>query len=168
MYEAAEYRKLEPGDKLLSQGKIPNKIYLILKGVVRAYLILENGKEVTTRLFNPYMFFASIKALLNKKPSSIIYEALTESEVLELDFTTFSNLCHNHLDVMGLYAKVLEDTIIRSEARFIEFSSSDATKRYLDLRKRINNLDNLIPQYQIAASIGITPVQLSRIRAKLN
>jgi CRP-like cAMP-binding protein len=168
LYEAAVYRKLKPGETLLKQGKVPNKIYLMTKGIVRAYLVLENGKEITTRLFNPNMFFASFKALLNKKPSRIIYEALTESEVLELDFNTLSNISHSHLEVMNLYAKVLEDIIIRGEARFIALSSTDATKRYLDLRKRIPNLDNSIPQYQIASSIGVTPVQLSRIRAKLN
>lgn len=168
LYDEAKHVKLKSNVKLLRQGKIPEKLYLIVKGVVRAYLVLDNGKEVTTRLFNPYMFFASFKALLNRKPSRIIYETLTDCEILELDFNVFSELSKKHLEVMGLYAKVLEDTIIRSEARFIELSSTDATKRYLQLRKRIPDLDNIIPQYQIAACIGITPVQLSRIRAKLN
>jgi hypothetical protein len=44
----------------------------------------------------------------------------------------------------------------------------NATERYLSLRKQIPNIDNLIPQYQIATYLSITPVQLSRIRNNLN
>ncbi|MGB6268061.1 MAG: hypothetical protein WBF67_03545 [Olleya sp.] len=44
----------------------------------------------------------------------------------------------------------------------------NAKGRYLKLREKIPNIDNLIPQYQIAAYLSITPVQLSRIRAFIN
>ncbi|WP_055437334.1 hypothetical protein [Lacinutrix algicola] len=73
---------------------------------MRSYILLSNGKEVTTTLYSPLMFFASFKALLHKKPTNLIYEALTDCDVFEIE-------------------------------------------------------------YQIAAALGITPVQLSRIRARL-
>ena len=43
----------------------------------------------------------------------------------------------------------------------------DATQRYLKLCKKIPDIESLIPQYQIASYLGITPVQLSRIRKKM-
>jgi len=33
----------------------------------------------------------------------------------------------------------------------------DATQRYLKLRTQIPNIDDLIPQYQIASYLSITP-----------
>lgn len=167
LYNNANYKEIKPGDKLLDIGTVSQKIYFIADGVIRAYLILSSGKEVTTTLFNPFMFFASFKALLKQQPSDLIYEALTECHVFEIDYNIFYNLCKKDINLMEFYGKFLEYIILRNEERFIEYSSKNATERYLSLRKRIPKLDNRIPQYQIAASLGITPVQLSRIRAKL-
>ncbi|WP_452224572.1 Crp/Fnr family transcriptional regulator [Lacinutrix chionoecetis] len=167
LYNSATYREIETGDKILELGVVPQKIFFITRGVIRSYLILQNGKEITTTLFNPLMFFASFKGLLKKKPSHLIYQALTNCHIFEIDYNDFYNLCKKDINLMALYVKFLEFIILRSEERFIEYSSNDAKQRYLLLRDRIPNIDNDIPQYQIAASLGITPVQLSRIRAKL-
>lgn len=167
LYELASLKQIKPNQKLLKQGIKPQKIYLITKGVLRSYLTLYSGKEVTTTLYYPFMFFASFRALLNKESSNIVYEALTDCDVFEIDFEAFNKLGVKNVDIMILYSKILEFIILKCEDRYIELSHKDASERYLALRNRIPDLDNVIPQYQIAASLGITPVQLSRIRAKL-
>jgi hypothetical protein len=43
----------------------------------------------------------------------------------------------------------------------------DAKAQYLALLKKMPNIEELIPQYQIASYLSITPVQLSRIRRKI-
>jgi len=166
-YDSSNLKKLKPNDVLLKLGTTPKKIYFISKGVVRAYKPLVNGKEVSITLFSPFMFFASFKALLDREPTKIVYQALTECEVFEVDFKEFQRVSANNPDVLKAYTKFLEYLVIRSEARFVELSSTNAKERYLSLRKRIPDLDNVLPQYQIAAGLGITPVQLSRIRAKM-
>ncbi|WP_055445819.1 Crp/Fnr family transcriptional regulator [Lacinutrix mariniflava] len=167
LYKIASYKEIKQGEKLLDLGVVPQKIYFIASGVIRSYILLTSGKEVTTALYNPLMFFASFRALLKKEPTNLIFEALTDCHVFEIDFGVFYNLCKKDINLMTLYSKFLGYLILRSEARFIEMSSNDAKERYLLLRERIPNLDNTIAQYQIASSLGITPVQLSRIRAKL-
>ena len=67
-----------------------------------------------------------------------------------------------------LYSRVLESVYIIYEKRLVEMISLDATNRYLELRKQISKVDELIPQYHIASFLGITPVQLSRIRRKID
>ena len=167
LHDFSKFKELKSNEKLLKQGVIPQKVYFITKGVIRAYLRLDSGKEVTTTLHYPLMFFGSFRALLKKEPTSIIYETLTDCHVYEIDFTDFYRLCAKNIEVMALYSKLLESIIFKKEERYIELSHKDAKARYLSLRERIPDLDNIIPQYQIAASLGITPVQLSRIRAKL-
>ena len=41
------------------------------------------------------------------------------------------------------------------------------SERYEILKKRIPDIDNLIPQDQIASYLNITPVQLSRLRREM-
>lgn len=167
LYSFAKYKVLKPNEKLLRQGVVPQKVYLIVDGVIRSYLVMDSGKEITTALHYPFMIFGSFKALLKKESTSIIYEALTACHVYEIDFANFYEVCTKNIDVMTFYTKFLESIVLKKEERYIELSYKDAKARYLTLRERISNLDNIIPQYQIAASLGITPVQLSRIRSKL-
>jgi hypothetical protein len=69
------------------------------------------------------------------------------------------------MDVLKLYVGYLEHVFSINEDRHLKILSKDAKERYLDLKKNIPDIDDLIPQYQIAAYLNITPVQLSRIRS---
>jgi len=167
LYESASIIQLKPNDTLIEQGDVPQKIYFLAEGVLRSYFILDNGKEITTSLFQPFSICTSFKALLKQEPSNFIIEALTDGLVFEIDYAFFNKLSLENFELMTVYSKFLEFIVLKNEDRFVELSYKNATERYIALRERIPNLDNIIPQYQIASSLSITPVQLSRIRAKL-
>ena len=52
------------------------------------------------------------------------------------------------------------------EKREIELVTLEASERYEIFKKEHPNLENLINQYHIASYLGVSPTQLSRIRAK--
>jgi CRP-like cAMP-binding protein len=160
-------RQLNAKTILVELGKNPDTMYLLVKGVVRSFFILENGKEITKTLFSDLELCSSFSALIKGKPSEIIYETLTECVILELNYHKFKELCTSNIEILNLYVNYLESHFIKNEEKHLEILSLSATERYLALRKRIPNIDNLIPQYQIAAYLNITPVQLSRIRSSL-
>jgi hypothetical protein len=88
--------------------------------------------------------------------------------VYEIDFIQIIKLCKTNLEISNLYNKILEKIFISYEERQLELISMNAKQRYLQLRKRMPDIDTMIPQYQIASYLSITPVQLSRIRKDLN
>ena len=145
----------------------PTKIYLIISGVMRCYIISESGKECNKNFFFPFSFAASLKALISKKPSEIIYETLTETELYEINFQALMDMCKTDLEISNLYSRLLEYAFINYEKRQLELISMDATQRYSRLLQDVPNIDALVPQYHIASYLSITPVQLSRIRKKL-
>ncbi|WP_136481168.1 Crp/Fnr family transcriptional regulator [Cognatitamlana onchidii] len=161
------YRKLEKGYEIGKPNEIPTKIYMLVSGVMRAYLSSESGKEFNKNFFMPFSFVGAFTGLIKKKPSKLVYEALTECKVYEVDFEVFMDLCKTDINVSNLYNRVLEFVFIKYEERQLELISMDATERYLKLCKKIPEIESLIPQYQIASYLSITPVQLSRIRKKL-
>ncbi|WP_292944979.1 Crp/Fnr family transcriptional regulator [Olleya sp. UBA1516] len=167
VYEIAHIKQVKSGTVLVNIGDVPNKIYMINKGVMRSYVRLENGKEVTKSIFVPRIILASFRALINQTPSECIYESLTDCEIYEVDYFKYKALCETNAEVLGFHAKFLEQLLCQHDAKHIELLTMNAKQRYLKLRKVIPNIDNLIPQYQIAKFLSITPVQLSRIRAKL-
>ena len=167
LYAIADLKAFKAGTKLVNLGDISRKLYLLNTGVLRSYLIMENGKELTKTLFKPVQFFASFQSMLSNRPSEFIFETLTDCHIYEIDYEAFVNLCNTNTEVLKFYARYLEFLFVAGENVFIEISSMKAKERYLALKKSIPDIDNLIPQYQIASYLNITPVQLSRIRSKL-
>lgn len=164
----ANYRKI-PSNKVLTEPDIvPRKIYMLVSGVISAFVNSESGKQFNKQLFTPISFAGALTAIIKNKPSEVTYMTLTECKVYEFDFEEFRELCRQDFEVGRLYVKVLEHIFITYEARSLDLMRLDATELYLKLRTQIPNIDNLIPQYQIASYLNITPVQLSRIRKKLN
>ena len=162
------YRKF-PAKKVLADSTIvPTKLYMLVSGVITAFVNSESEKQFNKRLFTPISFAGALTAILKNEPSEVTYMTLTECKVYEIDFEEFKKLCRQEFEVGRLYVKLLEHVFITYEARSLDLMRLDATERYIKLRVQIPNIDNLIPQYQIASYLNITPVQLSRIRKKLN
>jgi CRP-like cAMP-binding protein len=78
-----------------------------------------------------------------------------------------SNWVKKYPEIALIYSKVLEENFIKLEVGNIQLATMSATERYLALRKRIPRIDNYISQFHIASHLGITPIQLSRIRKGL-
>lgn len=159
--------RLKPKTIFVEIGQKPNRMYLLVKGVVRSFVIMENGNEITKSLFADMELCSPLTALIKNEPSKFIFESLTDCYVLELNYKKFIELCNENIEILKLYVKYLEKIFIKNEEKHLEVLSKNAKDRYLDLRNRYPKIDNLIPQYQIAAYLNITPVQLSRIRSEI-
>jgi len=59
-----------------------------------------------------------------------------------------------------------EQFFIQKEKREIELVTLEAKERYQIFQKEHPGLDQQIPQYHIASYLGVSPTQLSRIRAQ--
>ena len=97
----------------------------------------------------------------------LVFETLSDCKIYEVDYHKFMQLCDKNPKLKDLYTRVLEVLYIKYEKRLVEMISMDATCRYLELRRQNPNIDKLISQYHIASYLGITPVQLSRIKKKI-
>ncbi|NNC49526.1 MAG: Crp/Fnr family transcriptional regulator [Flaviramulus sp.] len=161
-------KKIDAGTELVKLNEVPTKLYMLLSGLIRCYLSTESGKNFNKSFYLPLSFVGALTALLHKEPSKFVFEALEDSEVYEIDFDKFMNLCQNNPEINTMYSRILEAIYTKYEKRLIDLISLNATDRYLELKKQIPNVDKLIHQYHIASFLGITAVQLSRIRKKID
>ncbi|WP_298238340.1 Crp/Fnr family transcriptional regulator [uncultured Algibacter sp.] len=163
----SEFKRVDAGVQIVQHGENSSKVYMLVSGIVRCYLNTEDGKEFNKSFYLPVSFVASLTALMKKKPSMFVFETLTDCKLYEIDYYKLMNLCEDNINLKNLYNKILESLYVKYENRLVELISLDAKKRYLELRKQIPSVDELIPQYHIASYLGITAVQLSRIRKKM-
>lgn len=163
----SEFKRVGAGTQIVKLNEVPTKVYLLLSGVIRCYLSTESGKEYNKSFYFPTSFMGALTALVKKQPSRFVFESISECELYEVDYLQLMELYEKNTTLKVFYSKVLEMVYMQYEKRLVDLISLDATQRYLELRKQNPNIDRLISQYHIASYLGITPVQLSRIRKKI-
>lgn len=166
--EISVFKEIKANMAITNAGEIPNKVYLLTTGLIGAFLSSECGKVYNKNIFGPISFVGALTALIRNKPSDLSYLALTDCKGYEINFKALRDLCRTEIVISNLYNKILESIFITYEKKQLELIALDAKQRYIKLKKEYPNIDDLIPQFQIASFLSITPVQLSRIRKKLN
>lgn len=154
---------INKNDHLLSAGDATDSMYIIESGLTRSYFIDSEGKEFN-KIFQAEGEIASAYVeLLNKIPSRLYIQALEKTQVLKINFQEIQKLYKRHPCWNEVGRKVAENFFILKEKREYEFLLLDAEQRYQNFLIDYKHLANRIPQYQIAAYLGITSVSLSRI-----
>ncbi|TDQ27758.1 Crp/Fnr family transcriptional regulator [Tenacibaculum caenipelagi] len=161
------FTELEPSEFLTKIGEFPNDFFIIKSGIIRSYLLNENGTEATRAFFTAGDITGASSAMMRRMPSEVNYQALTKVTGYKGDFYKFLELTLQYHELSLFYIKTLENAYLKAENIILDVSTLSATERYLDLKKRIPNIDDLITQRNIASYLNISPVQLSRIRKKL-
>lgn len=167
LLEATSVVSYKSGEHLTEIGKTSQKFFFVTEGGIRSYSKGDNGNEINISISFNGSFAASLKSLIFNQPSEIGYQAMVDCVVLEAPLEKINNLKKTNQDFSDFMYKLIELEYNKLQQSYIELLSKDATERYLILRTKIKNIDQLVPQFQIASHLGITPIQLSRIRKKL-
>lgn len=162
-------RKL-PKDYFVRQEIKETKNFYILKsGIIASYAKdKKSDKEYIRVLYDEKTIFANLLSPDEQYNSTLnYYKCLSDCVIYEGDYQEFANATLKNHRLSILYNRMLELAYLKTKKRVDELLFMDASERYKDLKNSIPNIENLIPQYQIASFLNITPVQLSRIRRKI-
>lgn len=158
--------QLDKSEFLIREGDHVFHAYVLIKGVVRVFFS-KAGNEYNKTFFVPGMFPTPISALFSSTPCQLSFQALTPCTLIKFSYQKFKNLFEKHRCLETFMLRVMELEWINKERHDIQMVMNDATTNYLIFREEYPELEDLIPQYYIASYLGITPIQLSRIRAQL-
>ncbi|ASZ14086.1 cyclic nucleotide-binding domain-containing protein [Chitinophaga pendula] len=162
------FQEVKREEILLREGQIARQMHFICKGILRAYLTDDNGNFYNKNIFCEGRFAASKASLLRQAPSQFSIDVLEDAILINLDFSTYRHLIQTRDDLKDFYIAYLEKNwVIEREQREISLVMEDATTRYLKLLQQYPDIDKRVNQFHIAAHLGVTPTQLSRIRSQL-
>lgn len=161
-------RTVEKGEVLYEIGQTPSHFAFLHRGLMRAYVIDEQGNAFNKSFFAEGRFPGSMTALLTHKPSFMAIDALEKSEILEIDFKQFRQALFENNELMAFHIHYLETHwLLEKEPKEIGYLQFEAKQRYLNFLEEFNPIINRLTQYHIASYLGITPTQLSRIKKDL-
>jgi CRP-like cAMP-binding protein len=166
-FSEIKIKSYQKGDFLFEIGKVSGKIYFVLEGITRTYALNYKNKEVNKFIASKGELVAAVESLLKNKPSFTGCQCLTDSVVLEIDYEKFTSACSANKEMQLYELRLIEREAFFLEQRYAKLLSSNATELYLNLIQKIPDIEQLIPAYHIASYIGVSRVQLGRIRKKL-
>ncbi len=148
------------------EGRHETKIGFLTNGIVRAFYRSDDGTEYNKTFFEPFEFIGAYTSLTTGQQNQINIQALTDVNLFVADYSNIVALFDKHQKIERLGRLIAEHFFADKEKREIELVLMDASQRYELFKKKHPTLENKIPQYHIASYLGVTPTQLSRIRAK--
>jgi len=154
----------QKGDYFLRIGQTPKKVAFVVKGLFAQYYVNDNGETVIKYFFPEGRIAGSMPATLTQSENFFDIIALEATTVLEYNFNEFKKLVATYSDVAAFYIRYLEQHwVIDKEPYEVSLRSDSAKVRYADFLRKYPDLVKRLKKHHIAAYLGITPTQLSRI-----
>jgi CRP-like cAMP-binding protein len=147
-------------------GEPADRFGVVLEGLLRHYYVDAEGRESVKAFRGPFELSAPYAELVQRRPSRTFIQALKPTRLLCFPVAQVDALAESSLELQRLARRFVELQFVQKEQREYEFLQLSAEERYARFcAERPEHLAD-IPQHQVASYIGITPVALSRIRAR--
>ncbi len=165
--DAIQTVDLARGERLFRAGEVHPYVYVVTRGLVKMLYETADGAVWLKGFATPGLCFASIAALAPGGRSSFAVEALAGTTLARIPYAAIEPLAARHLAWQRMTARAFEIYGRRKEKRERELLTLSAEARYLGFLDEYREFIALIPQKDIASYIRVTPVALSRIKARL-
>jgi len=109
---------------------------------------------------------AAYASLLTRQPSHLRVEALEPTQLFVLSWSEIDTLYARHVCWQIVGRRLAETQLVEREQRAHELLTASATERYRRFCETHRELLPRLHDYDIASYIGVTPVSLSRLRAR--
>ena len=160
-----EERTVGRREVLLPAGAVADSVFYIQSGILRESFV-EDGKDVTVQFFFEGQAVASIESFWKEIPSEVSIEAVEPSVLKVFKKADIQAFLAQHPESGITIAQFAYSRMINYYHLFLSRIKDSPEKRYQLLLEEHPEMVARIPQHYLASYLGITPVSLSRIRAR--
>lgn len=146
-------------------GHTCKTIYFINKGIARIYYY-KGDTDITESFAFENQVVVRVESLVTGRPSRKAIQVLEDSEIVAIDAGRLFQLYDVYPEIERLFRKIFEASHVETINRIESIQFHSAEERYRDLLQGAPDIIRRVPLKYIASYLGITPVSLSRIRAK--
>ncbi len=150
------------------QGDEDRSLYVVKQGLLKAYYLLEEGKETIKSFLFPGDIIGSMTAAYSAEQCSFSLICLQDSELIKIPFGKLYETIQSRPELALSVINLLLNFSMKKERREYELLCLSAEERYQLLLERSPKIAEFVTQNDIARYLGITPVALSRIKKRLS
>ena len=162
------FRTLKKKEFLFRQGDICKTENFIAKGCLRMYTIDESGAEHIVMFGIEGWWVSDLFSFFTNTATEYYIDTLEDTELWQISKEHLDQLYERVPKFERFFRILLQNAFIAQQKRINQNLSFTAEQRYLDFVNKYPQLEQRIPQKQVAAYLGMTPVFLSMLRKKLS
>lgn len=162
-----ELKQIRKKDFLLQPGEICKTENFIVKGCLRTYSVDQDGVEHIVMFGIEDWWVGDLYSFLTATPAQYYIDALEDTHVLQINKQNLDLLYERVPKFERFFRLIIQNAFIAQQNRINQNLSFTAEQRYLEFVKKYPHFEQRIPQKQVAAYLGMTPVFLSMLRRKL-
>jgi CRP-like cAMP-binding protein len=148
---------------LLEAHKISDHAYFLDGGSAMSFTF-KDGKKQLEWLWQSRQLIVSPKSFFEQVPAKEFIQLLEQSEILCISYASVLRLFESFPEAHFIYRVILNKYYELSRERIREMQNLNGEQRYQKLLKSFYNIEQILPQEQIASYLGMTPQSLSRIK----
>jgi CRP-like cAMP-binding protein len=157
-------KKLVKGEIVLSDNSLKKEHIFVTSGCLRSFYKTENGKEQTVQFAIKNWWISDYMTLYTNKKSVLTIESLTHSKILVIENENIEKFYKEFPQFEVFQRKNFEKRIATLQKRVLSLLMLSASEKYNQFITDYHAFEKVIPNYQIASFLGITPESLSRVR----
>ena len=154
---------IRKGDHFLHLGQVSRHVAFIGKGLLMHYSI-HHGVEIPCNFSQEGDWTGSLKSFTSGSATEIGIKALEDTWVQELSGEHLERLIRSSPRWLLFKNHMVQLVFFTMTQHNADLAMLDAKQRYYKFMKEKPDLISRVPQYYIAAYLGIKPQSLSRIR----
>jgi CRP-like cAMP-binding protein len=167
IYSIGKLKRIKKGECLMQAGALDYHGYLVLKGLLRNYVITGKGEERTLLFSKEGDQTGSHSTIFYDEPASEYIEAIENSVVFALNSKNAEKLAEKYPKLLKLQNRILKKMLTESVERIKFYTVMSAEERFIHFSKHFPDLFKRVPQKHLASYIGVTVVSLSRIKNRI-
>jgi CRP/FNR family transcriptional regulator, anaerobic regulatory protein len=153
------------GDHFLNVGQISHYVAYITSGLTMHYEV-HDGIEIPRGFSAENQWLGALKNFGNTVPADSAIKALEDTRLLKISATNLQKAFQLQPKLIALKDYYTELSFIRNMQHATNLAMFNAKQRYNKFISDRPGLINRVPQYYIAAYLGIKPQSLSRLRSE--
>lgn len=151
---------------LLREGQRCDHVYIVLKGLLRAYYIKDDA-EICSRFMEEDRIVISVNSFYTRKPGYEFIETLEPSTLARIHYDRLQQIYRDYIEFNFIARSLTEHYFTESEQRLYLLRKQTAEERYLFFMQNNSSLMQRVPLKYIATYLGMNLETLSRIRKKI-
>jgi len=154
---------IKKGEHFLIEGNVCKNMGYIKNGLMMYYKNVD-GIDIPADFAIENEWVTYLKSFSTGTQSDMSIKAIEDTLLLTISNTKISELFNKHAKLIKLKNYYTEVSFIRNIEHSLNLATLNAKQRYYKFMKNHPDLLNRVPQYYIAAYLGIKPQSLSRLR----
>lgn len=136
----------------------------VMKGCVSNYRILQNGKKSINHFAFEDWWVGDLDSFLYQRPAQTYWLTLEDTDLMSISKSDFDFIMQNVPPFERFFLRKTQSAFLKEMENADKDKSETALEKYIRVMKDYPLIIQRVPNYEIAAYIGIAPESLSRIR----